>query len=241
MQSHRPSLGPDVVHEIKVILMQEGVDLLVYGMQAALFIASVVAVTRQDTWSRPVIACVTALFVSSTVEVVGLVMYDLLLWPSSDYATADTSSSSLFNLNILSKVCSRLIFGEGNLWACRVVLTRIAAGVIGECAFYFNAPERGQRASTVMMETPLLLTNVVTTILMAIKYWYYVREIKRLVGDWRRSTQVERVLILLLESGTIYCSLWAVRFGLDVGVDGASTTYVAYSVVSAAYHSIAVG
>ena len=49
----------------------------------------------------------TALFVSSTVEVVGLVMYDLLLWPSSDYATADTSSSSLFNLNILSKVCSR--------------------------------------------------------------------------------------------------------------------------------------
>ena len=37
---------------------------------------------------------------------------------------------------------------------------------------------------------------------------YYVREIKRLVGDWRRSTQVERVLILLLESGTIYCALW---------------------------------
>ncbi|KAL1701522.1 hypothetical protein EV121DRAFT_294165 [Schizophyllum commune] len=183
-------------------------------------------------------------------------MYDLLLWPSFDYATANSSSTSLFKLNILSKVCSRfnyvmsdtivvwrvwILWQESRVVKCVLVFCMMCsfAGAIGECALYFNAPERGQRASSVMMEIPLLITNVVTTVLMAIKFWYYVREVKRLVGDWRQSTQIERVLTLLLESGTIYCVLWAVRFGLDVGVDDASTTYDAYSVVSAAYHSIA--
>ncbi|KAL1658757.1 hypothetical protein GGF50DRAFT_66663, partial [Schizophyllum commune] len=207
---------------------------------------------RQDMWSRPVMACVAALFVSSTVEVVGLVMYDLLLWPSSDYATADCSIS-LLKLNIFLVYALQYVISDTTvvwrvwiLWQDSRIVKCVSifcmmgsfAGVIGECALYFNAPKRGQRASAVMMEIPLLITNVVTTILMAIKYWFYVREVKRFVGGWRQSTQIERVLILIIESGIIYCALLAVRFGLDVGVDGAPTTYVACSVVSAAYHSI---
>lgn len=46
--------------------------------------------------------------------------------------------------------------------------------------------------------------------------------------------------MLIRAYSTHRSSRQAVRFGLDVGVDGASTTYVACSVVSAAYHSISV-
>ena len=69
---------------------------------------------------------------------------------------------------------------------------------------------------------------------------YYLRDVKRLISGWRKTSRAEKILILLLESGSLYCILWAsprlpmsraimlilkqaVRFGIDM-YDGAASS-----------------
>ncbi|KAJ7595467.1 hypothetical protein C8J56DRAFT_1042564 [Mycena floridula] len=65
-------------------------------------------------------------------------------------------------------------------------------------------------ARTLIMTLPLFLTNFTVTLLMACKVWRYRSEIKRDLGMGKRKTQVEKVLVLLTESGAIYCMLWII-------------------------------
>ncbi|KAL1701521.1 hypothetical protein EV121DRAFT_282580 [Schizophyllum commune] len=88
-------------------------------------------------------------------------------------------------------------------------------GVLIECVTFIKAPKNGLQSSAIMMEIPLLITNAVSTIL-------------RLISGWRKTSRAEKILILLLESGTLYCILWAVRFGIDL-YNGAGTVYVVYT------------
>ncbi|KAJ7592377.1 hypothetical protein C8J56DRAFT_1162656 [Mycena floridula] len=56
---------------------------------------------------------------------------------------------------------------------------------------------------------PLFLTNFISTLLIAYQVRQYKVEIKRNLGlAHNKRTKVERVLILLMESGSIYCLLW---------------------------------
>ncbi|KAJ7595333.1 hypothetical protein C8J56DRAFT_1159853 [Mycena floridula] len=62
---------------------------------------------------------------------------------------------------------------------------------------------------TLILTLPLFLTNLTSTLLMGYKVWEYRAEIKYHLGlEKNTRTQIERVLILLTESGAIYCFLW---------------------------------
>ncbi|KAJ7592335.1 hypothetical protein C8J56DRAFT_887039 [Mycena floridula] len=66
---------------------------------------------------------------------------------------------------------------------------------------------------------PLFLTNFISTLLIAYKVWEYKVEIKQNLGlSHNKRTKVEQVLILLAESGSIYCLLWLsiLAFGLKI-------------------------
>ncbi|THU83204.1 hypothetical protein K435DRAFT_765987 [Dendrothele bispora CBS 962.96] len=52
-----------------------------------------------------------------------------------------------------------------------------------------------------------LLTNIISTSLIAVKAWLFRQTIKQLLGTARKS-QAQRALILLVESGFIYCLFW---------------------------------
>ncbi|KAJ7592311.1 hypothetical protein C8J56DRAFT_1131889 [Mycena floridula] len=68
-------------------------------------------------------------------------------------------------------------------------------------------PPTGLR--TLILILPLFLTNFIATVLIAYKVWNYKVEIKQnLHLSHNKQTKVERVLILLMESGSIYCLLW---------------------------------
>ncbi|KAF9013709.1 hypothetical protein BDZ89DRAFT_1118733 [Hymenopellis radicata] len=54
----------------------------------------------------------------------------------------------------------------------------------------------------------LLVTNFSTTILCAYKVWHYRRFIKAAYGGRAKRTFVENVLLVLVESGSIYCLFW---------------------------------
>ncbi|KAJ7330303.1 hypothetical protein DFH08DRAFT_311966 [Mycena albidolilacea] len=65
----------------------------------------------------------------------------------------------------------------------------------------------GSRA--LIMVLPLLVTNVVATSLMTYKVWQYRQQIKaQLDLPKDKTTKVERILVILTESGTIYCLIW---------------------------------
>ncbi|KAJ7593636.1 hypothetical protein C8J56DRAFT_1043438 [Mycena floridula] len=96
-------------------------------------------------------------------------------------------------------------------------------------ALYFAGHEEfipvGPRTLTLTL--PLLLTNLVATLLIACKVWEYRREIKGNLGLTKR-TAVERILVLLTESGALYCLLWA--FTLSVGVNVTNQNSMAYAI-----------
>ncbi|KAI5893293.1 uncharacterized protein SCHCODRAFT_02249299 [Schizophyllum commune H4-8] len=61
-----------------------------------------------------------------------------------------------------------------------------------------------------MLCIPLLVMNVVATCAIGIRTWQHRREMRALLGSRRRRTPVERIMLLLFESGILYCSLWIV-------------------------------
>ncbi|KAJ7595356.1 hypothetical protein C8J56DRAFT_883576 [Mycena floridula] len=73
---------------------------------------------------------------------------------------------------------------------------------LGNAKFHPTGPK------TLVLTLPLFMTNLVSTLLMAI----YRAEIKFNLGiEGNKTTQVESILVLLTESGTIYCLLWIVN------------------------------
>ncbi|KAJ6630378.1 hypothetical protein B0H10DRAFT_1984376 [Mycena sp. CBHHK59/15] len=63
----------------------------------------------------------------------------------------------------------------------------------------------------------LLVTNFGATALIGYKVWYYRRNLKRYINRGNSATKVESVLILLLESGGIYCAFWVLVMVGDFG------------------------
>ena len=47
---------------------------------------------------------------------------------------------------------------------------------------------------------------------------YYRRDIQRALGQWRKTTRVEKVLILLLDSGLVYCLILVCRLPGTQGI-----------------------
>ncbi|KAE9402410.1 hypothetical protein BT96DRAFT_918253 [Gymnopus androsaceus JB14] len=67
---------------------------------------------------------------------------------------------------------------------------------------------------------PLLLTNVVATVLVGYKFWQYRQEIKEHFYKPRQKTQVGSILVLLTESGLLYCFFWIIAMFSGVNIVG---------------------
>ncbi|TRM69877.1 hypothetical protein BD626DRAFT_19931 [Schizophyllum amplum] len=65
-------------------------------------------------------------------------------------------------------------------------------------------------AHTLMLTIPLLLTDVIATVLVGIRLWHYRRNIKGPVGPLRKTARVEKLFIVLVGSGIVYCLIWVV-------------------------------
>ncbi|KAJ7595439.1 hypothetical protein C8J56DRAFT_1159912 [Mycena floridula] len=62
---------------------------------------------------------------------------------------------------------------------------------------------------TLILSLPLLITNIVSTSLVGYKVWQYRTQIKAHLSVYdNKKTQIEKILVLLTESGVIYCLLW---------------------------------
>ncbi|KAJ6479960.1 hypothetical protein C8R47DRAFT_983222 [Mycena vitilis] len=67
----------------------------------------------------------------------------------------------------------------------------------------------------------LLVTNFFATVLISWKLWYYRRNVKKYINrEANGHTKVENVLILLMESGGLYCAFWILLMVGDFGYYG---------------------
>ncbi|KAJ6630386.1 hypothetical protein B0H10DRAFT_1939145 [Mycena sp. CBHHK59/15] len=63
----------------------------------------------------------------------------------------------------------------------------------------------------------LLVTNFGATSLISYKLWYYRTNVKKYINRGSGHTMVESVLVLLIESGSIYCVFWILLMVGDFG------------------------
>ncbi|KAL1672426.1 hypothetical protein EV122DRAFT_224693 [Schizophyllum commune] len=251
-----PLQSREDVLSIQSIIMQTGVDFLLYGVQSALFVAAFVAMARQETRTLFMKAAVFSLLLSSSVVAVANIVFYLVQTPSFGY-DLDRIYNLLLALNIVTDVFPRFNFvvsdaivawrawvlWPDNHWIKSVLILCVLgslAGVTVECVWTAQdvMGENSVRLRALMVTMPLLLTNVVATTLVAAKVWYYRREIKSAIGSWRKASQVEKVLVLLLESGCVYCLIWVVRLSIDLAA-GTGKTVHGYRIIGGTYHSIA--
>ncbi|KAL1748704.1 hypothetical protein HDZ31DRAFT_29141 [Schizophyllum fasciatum] len=247
-------LAPGDVESLKNIVMQTGVDCLFYGIQAALFIAACAMLARQDNRSRAVTVAIIGLFLSSLVGVVLNMVFYLVQVPTFGWGL-DSIWGFLERSNVAIAATYRFNYFVSDaivVWRAWVLWpdSRIAkglltlclggslVGVIVECVWSVQDLTVGEPAvRTLMMTVPLLATNIVATALVGVQVWIYRRDIKSSFGPATKTTRVERVLVLLVESGLVYCLIWAVYLVINI-TEGPDTLAV-YGVISAAYHTIA--
>ncbi|KAL1735451.1 hypothetical protein EV714DRAFT_280065 [Schizophyllum commune] len=228
------------------VILEIGIDALFYGFHAALFVTAIAALARQEQRSRLITAVIISLFVSSTIEVVlGNILY---LVQTPFLYVPDRVYRILLALDLL--VCDAIVVWRAwILWQdSRVVkvilslcLVGSVVGVVAHLVWYAVAylDSEAPTLSLLMVTIPLLLTNLVATILVGLQVWYYRRNIKSIASPLRKRTRIEKILLLLLESGFVYCLLWIASIALEV--DGSSDDARAdyYMAASNAYQSFA--
>ena len=89
---------------------------------------------------------------------------------------------------------------------------------------------------------------------LTICFRYFRRNVQGILGPWA-TTRVGKILVLLVESGLIYCLIWAwlpparqafahgaflQAVYLVINITEGPNTLAVYGVITAAYHSIAV-
>ncbi|KAL1759614.1 hypothetical protein FB107DRAFT_270920 [Schizophyllum commune] len=71
---------------------------------------------------------------------------------------------------------------------------------------------------SLIMTIPLLLTNVIATAAIGYKTWGYKKMVGDLLRQAKRMTATELTMLLLVESGAIYCIIWALTLASALGV-----------------------
>ncbi|TRM57631.1 hypothetical protein BD626DRAFT_514054 [Schizophyllum amplum] len=246
-----PLLIGDVA-SLQSILMQVAVDVLFYGVQAALFIAAIASLARQTSRSLLLQTPIIILFLTSTMGTIAILIFYTIQMPQYGLRPTDIQRA-IFQLSVVLSVTDRVnyllsdfvvVWRAWVLWPDNRYVRALLAlcmcgstiGVIIEVYWAFQLYGTLQLASrTLLMMVPLLVTNMVTTVLMAARVWFYRRDIKRSLGKSNR-TRVEGVLLLLVESGFVYCGLWIMFIVLR---QSSESNADAYGIVKTAFHSLA--
>ncbi|KAL1679069.1 hypothetical protein EV122DRAFT_289952 [Schizophyllum commune] len=239
----------DVIVLLQVSLMQTAVDCVFY---ARIFRSSVefnplAPLRRRDSRSTVIKAAVAVLLGISTVAVV-LAMENTVGGLDPAYTKNDEYNIVLSAVVRVSYLMSDVIvvwrawiLSAGNRLsqaALLLCLCGTTAGIIVDFVWAYENPAMVPPAARTLIKTiPLLVTNIVATVVVSWRVWRYRRDIKFNLDPLGRKTRLEKILVLLVESGFIYCFLWAFALAVQyLGGDGAF--FALYSIVGRAYHSI---
>ncbi|KAJ7592310.1 hypothetical protein C8J56DRAFT_887015 [Mycena floridula] len=222
---------------LKLCLIQSAVEFVLHGIYSALVMIVLYKLWTNKTKlavHHILIAAVTSMFVASTMIVSLELALDLIELSTLGIDPPNIERSAI-NVDLFIDTVSRLNYLIGDaivVWRAWVLwnnhprvhmllcicLFGTFAGVTVDLAFtslfalsqFSDTPRSPPNSLRLLILTlPVFLTNFISTVLTAYKVWEYRVEIKQNLGlSHNKKTKVERVLILLTESGSIYCLLW---------------------------------
>ncbi|KAL1695921.1 hypothetical protein GGG16DRAFT_108602 [Schizophyllum commune] len=229
------------------------------GVQSILlFIAAWFILSRRNGRSRFMLGALVALFSCSSMVVIAHEVSYVVQTPS-EVGTASKQAIKPFILrvDVLLAVAQRFNFVVSDIivaWRAWVIWSesRVARGILAvsvgsglvgaiiECVWVLErlitTNTTISKPMSLMQSVPILFTNIVATVLVGLKVWYYRRDVKGNLGLSTKRTQVEKVLTMLVESGSVYCLIWLAHLIAQsvIGAAGFTPTRL----VDTALHSI---
>ncbi|KAJ7578234.1 hypothetical protein C8J56DRAFT_1060356 [Mycena floridula] len=228
-------LAESDIFSLKESLIQTAVGFILYGIYSALVIIVLYKLwtnKAQLAADHILITAVIIMFIASTTQIFISLAFYLIQLPTLGFDPPN-NERLLIIMSILTATMTRLNYFIGDstvvwrawkLWTNHprvhtllcICLIGTFAGVTVDFAFailfelsQFSDSPRFSPLRSLILTIPLFLTNIISTLVIAYQVWEYKVEIKRNLGRSRnKRTKAERVLILLMESGSIYCLLW---------------------------------
>ncbi|KAL1741459.1 hypothetical protein HDZ31DRAFT_45414, partial [Schizophyllum fasciatum] len=157
-------------------------------VQAALVLATIPVLVRRRGNARLLLASIIAVYITSTISAVMLIANRLIAAPTLGLHPPDIRGLS-FSLYLVFTVSTRL---NVRLWT-------------GEPSLL-----------TLTFTIPVLVTNMVSTSLVGIQLWLHRRDISASLGPFSTGSRVAGALMLLFESGLMYCALCCSILVLDI-------------------------
>ncbi|THU85789.1 hypothetical protein K435DRAFT_868926 [Dendrothele bispora CBS 962.96] len=85
----------------------------------------------------------------------------------------------------------------------------VDAGLVAAQAIKRLEGDTIPKINILILALPLLFTNMIATLLIGYKTWYHYQDLKKnLSNSGTSSSRVQKVLLLLVESGSVYCIFW---------------------------------
>ncbi|KAF5362915.1 hypothetical protein D9758_007094 [Tetrapyrgos nigripes] len=225
--------GSEVADALNLIITTEGVEGLIYGVAFTVAVLALYLLMQQGLQNSPsrsfLSIVLIVLFVGSTImSNLIIVTAQVRQLGNPDYDPYSTvlkwtivsvfSSNLNYLLGDLIVIWRTWILFEGRIVIRVILATCVLASIGGITAnitlttFSLLQPDSSlgsQSHSPVFLTgtVALLFTNVVATVLVGYKAWLHRNFLKAYLGEISRKSQVEHVLILLTESGSIYCGI----------------------------------
>ncbi|KAG7086930.1 hypothetical protein E1B28_002846 [Marasmius oreades] len=232
---------------VQHVVIRIGLEFLFFGIHALLFIVSTWLLFRKGIGlvrARIFLLILTSVMFLASLGVIIIDMMICLRQASSYGRNAPMTRNLTFDLRLASEVLMRLNFLLGDVivvWRTWVVwshslrvwllLAVCLLGTIGTsianatmAIIDFVRNTQGPNTLSLVLTLPPLITNSMATSLIALKVWNYWKQIKPMfqttttTTSGKFSTRTEQVLILLVESGFLYCAVWLLILiaGFDV-------------------------
>ncbi|KAL1702060.1 hypothetical protein EV121DRAFT_282194 [Schizophyllum commune] len=242
-----------VLNELKYSLTDVSLSLALYGIQVALFIGAAVAISRKEGRIWILAISVITVFLCSSIQAASSITNYWLQMPGVGGGHGDESTTALDAIATLSEASYHISYLLGDalvvwrawvIWSesklARGLLTNLVRGLTAGLSVDLVVDLKSwleDKALNAPMIIAMLLTNAVATALVGVRVWTYRRDIAAALGPVTFGSRVGGLLMLLLESGILYCAIWVTIFVLEVGVG--SRTWSTNILVSGTLHLFA--
>ncbi|KAK7447466.1 hypothetical protein VKT23_014176, partial [Stygiomarasmius scandens] len=95
-----------------------------------------------------------------------------------------------------------------------------------------NFQDYGTREQTLLLTLPLFITNFTATSLIGYRAWCHRKAVASNLSSSRNSmTRVQKILLLLVESGLVYCTLWIAYTVISISGNPLTISFQVYTIV----------
>ncbi|KAI4524752.1 hypothetical protein K525DRAFT_266714 [Schizophyllum commune Loenen D] len=222
------------VLELQQSRVKVGLHMALYGIQVALSLAAIALLNRKEGRTWILMTAILLLLASSTEGMVGQMVGYAVQMPLFGSRPPDIQAL-MYGIGSAGAMTSRLnlVISDAlvvwRAWVLPWTQGRIVRGALLFCVvcsavaaiidgvwsakemYEGNKPEWLSILSTAL----LLVTNFVTTVLVAIEVWIYRRDVAAWLHPASPGQRAGAVLMILLESGLVYCAFWVIVLIID--------------------------